>query len=140
MSPGERLEDMITTSKKLIKETKRTIAASHDVVAASHAAREEASVLCEQAPGEIKEEPMSDDGQQRDIALCQHCGAGVHQHDAPAITVEADGAYRLWTPERAASFQQDGGPYAHVPVQRYLCPSCMQGLFPEAAGSGETEE
>ena len=32
MSSRERLEDMITTSKKRLTETKRTIAASHDAL------------------------------------------------------------------------------------------------------------
>ncbi len=117
-APTERLQAAYEHSKQPIAEARSTIAVSHDVVAASHAAIEEARVLCDQAPGETRD----DDGQQGDSALCHQCGTPVHRREAHAITVEADGALRLWTAGRAATFMLSG--QGHTPILHDLCTSC----------------
>lgn len=84
---------------------------------------------------EWEEEPVDDADHSNPIVRCHHCGTAVHRQEAQAITVDPDGALRVWTPERAAYFQR----YAHVlaPIWHYLCPACYDDLFASEAQGGD---
>jgi hypothetical protein len=65
------------------------------------------------------------------IVQCYRCDAAVHQQDAQAMTVAADGTYHLWTPGRVAYYARKSTDVA--PALQYLCGSCYRSRFQRRA-------
>jgi hypothetical protein len=65
---------------------------------------------------------------------CYHCHTRLERGAGQPVTVDADGTYRRWTPERAAYFARFGQ-RAHVVS---LCPAC-HALEPAEAAQASSE-